>query len=109
MYICIHCTEPYDDDGDPTCLCVDTMPPPPMQDKQSRSDSVIEAMTNIMIGAGVALIAQLVWFPLIGKEFSFLENLATTAFFTLVSFIRSYGVRRLFNGRSVYQYFRAKL
>jgi hypothetical protein len=69
---------------------------------QSKIDSVIEALVNIIIGAGVALLAQLVWFPLIGKEFTMSENLCTTAFFTLVSFWRSYALRRLFNGRSVW-------
>ena len=71
--------------------------------KQSKLDSALEALTNILIGAGIALIAQMIWFPIIGKDFTLNENLATTAFFTLVSFIRSYGVRRLFNGRSIYQ------
>ncbi len=53
--------------------------------KQSKTDSAIEALVNILIGAGVALLAQLVWFPAIGKTFTFGENLATTAFFTLFS------------------------
>lgn len=76
---------------------------------QSKIDSVLESLTNIMIGAGVALTSQLLWFPLIGKSFTIGENLATTAFFTLVSFIRSYFVRRWFNGRTVYQSIKAKL
>ena len=71
--------------------------------KQTKIDSVLEAVTNILIGAGIALIAQIIWFPIIGKNFTLTENLATTVFFTLVSFTRSYGIRRLFNGRSVYQ------
>lgn len=70
--------------------------------KQSKLDSALEALTNILIGAGVALVAQLVWFPIIGKEFTIGENLATTAAFTAVSFVRSYALRRLFNGRSVW-------
>lgn len=71
---------------------------------QSKIDSALEALTNIAIGAGVALTAQLVWFPIIGKSFTITENLMTTAFFTLVSFVRSYVIRRLFNGKSVYHY-----
>lgn len=70
--------------------------------KQSKIDSALEALVNILIGAGVAFTAQLIWFPIIGKDFTLGENLATTVFFTLVSFARSYGVRRLFNGHSVY-------
>lgn len=68
---------------------------------QSKLDSVIEASINILIGAGIALLAQLFWFPIIEKDFTLGENLATTAFFTLVSFVRSYSLRRLFNGRKV--------
>ena len=64
---------------------------------QTRLKSALEALTNIGIGAGVALLAQLVWFPIIGKDFTMAENLATTAFFTLVSFVRSYSIRRWFN------------
>lgn len=74
---------------------------------QSRADSAIEAGLNILIGAGIALCAQLVWFPLIGKEFTMAENLWTTAFFTAVSFARSYGLRRLLNGRPVVEAIKA--
>lgn len=70
---------------------------------QSKIDSVLEATTNISIGAGIALIAQIVWFPIIGKDFTLMDNLMTTAFFTIVSFVRSYGIRRLFNGKSVHR------
>ncbi len=76
---------------------------------QSKLDSAIEALTNILIGAGVALCAQLIWFPLIGKDFTMTENLYTTAFFTLVSFWRSYLLRRLFNRRSAYDWIKRKL
>lgn len=71
---------------------------------QTKIDSVLEAITNILIGAGIALMAQLVWFPIMGKSFTLAENLMTTAFFTIISFLRNYGVRRLFNGRSVYSW-----
>lgn len=76
---------------------------------QSKLDSAIEAITNILIGAMVALIAQLVWFPIIGKEFTMGENLLTTAFFTVVSFVRSYSLRRLFNFLSLRQWIKSKL
>ena len=77
--------------------------------KQTKIDSVLESITNILIGAGIALIAQIVWFPIIGKDFTLIDNLMTTAFFTIVSFIRSYGVRRLFNGKSIYLTIKANL
>lgn len=71
--------------------------------KQSKLDSALEAITNILIGAGIALSAQLFWFPILGKDFSIEENLLTTAFFTVVSFIRAYGIRRLFNGKPIFK------
>lgn len=70
---------------------------------QSRLDSVLESILNIFIGAFVALLAQLLWFPIIGKEFTLTENIFTTAVFTIVSFSRSYCIRRAFNGRSIYK------
>lgn len=69
---------------------------------QSKIDSFLEVTTNILIGAGIALLAQIIWFPIIGKDFTLTDNLTTMAFFTFVSFIRSYSIRRLFNGKSVY-------
>lgn len=69
--------------------------------KQSKLDSALEALTNIMIGAGVALGAQYLWFPVIGYHLTHSEHLLTTAVFTVVSFLRSYAIRRLFNGKPV--------
>lgn len=76
---------------------------------QSRKDSILEAITNILIGSGIAFLSQIIWFPLIGKEFTIMDNVMTTAFFTVVSFARSYWVRRLFNGKSVYFTLKAKV
>ena len=71
--------------------------------EQSRIDSILEALTNIAIGSVIAFLSMLFWFPVIGKEFTIIDNLMTTGFFTIVSFARTYGIRRLFNGKSVYQ------
>lgn len=76
---------------------------------QSKIDSLLEALTNIAIGAFIALLAQLLWFPVIGKHFTLSENLLTTLVFTLVSFGRSYAIRRVFNSHSPYQRLKAKL
>ena len=61
---------------------------------QTRLQSALESLTNIAIGMLVALAAQLVWFSAIGKDFTLAENLATTVFFTVVSFVRSYAIRQ---------------
>lgn len=65
---------------------------------QSRLSSFIESLTNVAIGYFVALASQLVIFPLVGVEASFSQNLLIGAFFTVVSIVRSYIIRRWFNG-----------
>lgn len=64
---------------------------------QSRRMSMIEAVTNVLVGYGVAVLAQLAIFPLFGIAVSLGDNLAIGAAFTVVSLARSYAVRRLFN------------
>ena len=64
---------------------------------QSKAHSILEALVNVAIGFGVALASQLVIFSLYGIQIPFSTNIEITLWFTLVSIIRSYGVRRLFN------------
>lgn len=67
--------------------------------QQTRAGSMIEAVMNVLIGYGVALISQLVIFPLVGIHVPFETNLEIGAWFTLVSLGRSYVIRRWFNAR----------
>lgn len=64
---------------------------------QTRKHSALEAVLNVLIGYGIAIAAQLVIFPLFGGHFTFGENLKIGALFTVVSLVRSYLLRRLFN------------
>ncbi len=64
---------------------------------QSRRMSAIEAIANVLVGYGVAVLAQFAIFPLFGIAVSIGDNLAIGAAFTVVSLARSYAVRRLFN------------
>lgn len=64
---------------------------------QSRVMSLIEAVTNVAVGFGVATGAQVVIFPIFGLEATLGEHLAIGALFTVVSIARSYALRRLFN------------
>ena len=64
---------------------------------QSRKYSFAESLVNIAIGYWVALIAQLVTFPLFGIHASLGDNLVIGGVFTVVSLVRSYCLRRLFN------------
>ena len=64
--------------------------------KQSRTMSLVEAIANVSVGFGVAVLAQIVVFPLFGLHVPFTDNLAIGAIFTGLSIVRSYAVRRLF-------------
>lgn len=67
---------------------------------QSRLMSLVEAVTNITVGYGVAVLTQIAVFPLFGLHASFGDNLFIRLIFTCVSLIRGYALRRLFNSRA---------
>ena len=67
---------------------------------QTRLMSLIESVANIVVGYGVAVITQLLVFPLFGLAASLSDNLAIGLIFTVVSLARSYTLRRLFNART---------
>lgn len=65
---------------------------------QTRLGSLIESLVNIAIGYFVALGSQLAIFPLFDIYISLSDNLLIGAWFTVIAIIRSYLVRRYFNG-----------
>jgi hypothetical protein len=64
--------------------------------KQSRLMSLIEAITNVIVGYGVAVMTQIIVFPMFGLEAALGEHMAIGGAFVGVSMIRSYLLRRLF-------------
>ena len=64
---------------------------------QSRMMSLVEGSTNVLIGYGVAVATQAVVFPMFGLYASLDQNLAIGLIFTIVSLVRSYALRRVFN------------
>jgi hypothetical protein len=64
--------------------------------RQSRRMSLLEAIANVAVGFGVALLTQIAVFPLFGLHASLSENLAIGVIFTLASIARSYALRRAF-------------
>ncbi|WP_374422746.1 hypothetical protein [Paracoccus sp. (in: a-proteobacteria)] len=64
--------------------------------KQSRLMSLVEAVANVIVGYGVAVVTQIVIFPIFGLRTTLVQNLKMGAVFTLVSIARSYVLRRLF-------------
>ncbi len=64
---------------------------------QSRKMSLTEITTSTLIGLVVSLISNLLIFKGMDIKISWLENFEMTGFFTVISIVRGYFVRRLFN------------
>lgn len=64
---------------------------------QTRKQSLVETITTTAIGYCVALVTQLVVFPLYGLPIEMHQNMQIAAIFTGVSLVRGYFVRRFFN------------
>jgi hypothetical protein len=64
--------------------------------KQSRRMSLIEAVTNVVVGFAVALLTQIIVFPIFDLAVTLSENLAIGSLFTLASICRSFALRRVF-------------
>jgi hypothetical protein len=63
---------------------------------QSRRQSLIEAITNVVVGYALAVLTQIVVFPWFGLQIPLRDNLAIGAMFVMISLLRSYALRRLF-------------
>lgn len=64
---------------------------------QSKKHSFIESLVNVAIGYGVACGSQIIIFPMFGIHIPLADNFVMGLWFTLISIIRSYAVRRMFN------------
>lgn len=64
---------------------------------QTKLHSIIESVTQTLIGLITSIIVQVRLYPLLGIPVSFKQNLIITAVFFVVSMIRGYIVRRYFN------------
>jgi len=68
--------------------------------KQTKKQSLIEAVSNVFIGMIISLIVQIIVYPLLNIEVKFIQNIYLTLIFTAVSIARSYFVRRFFNHKT---------
>ena len=64
--------------------------------KQSRLMSLVESIANVIVGYGVAVVTQILIFPVFGLQTTLGQNLAMGGVFTIVSLARSFLLRRLF-------------
>lgn len=64
--------------------------------KQTRRMSLVESCTNVAIGYGLAVGCQMLVFPWFNLPARLEDALGIGAIFTLVSIMRSYVLRRVF-------------
>ncbi len=64
---------------------------------QTRKQSAIESVINILFGYLINFSANMLILPLFGFNISAIQNLFLGVLYTLISFIRSYVIRRYYN------------
>lgn len=64
---------------------------------QSRAHSAIEAVTNTVVGYGLAVVANMVALPLFGMHPSVKQAAGVGGVLTIVSLARQFVLRRVFN------------
>ena len=70
---------------------------------QTRKHSLCESITNVIIGYSIALLSQIIIFPFFQIKITLHDNLLIGLWFTLISIIRSYTLRRIYNKISIYK------
>lgn len=65
---------------------------------QSRTMSLLEAVTNVIVGFGLAVLTQMLVFPAFGLIVAFDQHVSIAVIFTMLSLGRGYILRRLFEG-----------
>ena len=71
--------------------------------KQSRLMSFVESTANIAVGFGLGLLGQVVFLPLLGIDANLQQNLVFAAIMTVLSIVRSYSLRRVFEALRIRQ------
>lgn len=69
--------------------------------KQAKKHSFIESVVNVVIGYGVAVASQVVIFPMFNIRIPLSDNFIIGLWFTVISIVRSYTLRRVFTGLRV--------
>ena len=64
--------------------------------KQTKQKSLIESVTQTIIGLGTSILIQVILYPIMGIPVTFTQNIIITFVFFAVSIVRGYFVRRMF-------------
>lgn len=67
---------------------------------QTKKHSFIESITNVVAGFGVAVLSQIIIFPFFDIYIPLGDNLMIGLWFTVISIVRSYALRRFFTNRT---------
>lgn len=70
---------------------------------QSKLDSLLESVTNILIGFTVATISNFIVLPMFGYNVTPGDSIAIAVVFTVISLVRSYVIRRIFNKLKIFK------
>jgi len=68
---------------------------------QTKRQSVIESITQTIIGMIVSLCIQLVIYDVLNIKVTFTQNLIITFVFFIASIVRGYIIRRIFNNNKI--------
>ena len=66
---------------------------------QSKKQSLIETLTSVFVGWLIGVILNLTILPLFDYNITVVDSLWVSLIFTVVSVIRGYVVRRIFNSK----------
>ena len=58
--------------------------------------SLVESVANVVVGYGIAVVSQLLLFPVFGMHMTLEQNLKLAGAFTIISICRSFALRRIF-------------
>lgn len=68
---------------------------------QSKKHSALESVTNVIVGLVLSFVIQLIIYPLLDIPVTLKQNFIITGVFFIISFIRGYVIRRIFNLKSI--------
>ena len=68
---------------------------------QTKKQSLIESITQTIIGMIVSLCIQLVIYDILNIKVTFAQNLIITFVFLVSSILRGYIIRRIFNNKKI--------
>lgn len=64
---------------------------------QTKKYSLLESLTNVIVGLLMSFLTQLIIYHILNIEVSLNQNIIITAVFFIISFVRGYIIRRIFN------------